>query len=105
MLLKATQQALQIPGLARPMRFKREENCREQAALLHMISDYEMKLARDLDDAQQELAGIIRCFQDPNEDADEELRDFEVRAWLTVSRCCCSSRVNLRSYDTYISLS
>ena len=55
MLLKATQQALQIPGLARPMRFKREENCREQAALLHMISDYEMKLARDLDDAQQEL--------------------------------------------------
>lgn len=76
MLLKATQQALQIPGLARPMRFKREENCREQVALLHMISDYEMKLARDLDDAQQELAGIIRCFQDPNEDADEELRDI-----------------------------
>ena len=45
MLLKATQQALQIPGLVRPMRVMREENYREQAALLHMLSDYERKLA------------------------------------------------------------
>jgi hypothetical protein len=75
-LLKAKQQALQLPGLARPMRYKLEESCREQAALLHMIADYKVKLMRDLDDAQKELLVPVRYLQDLNDETDEELRDI-----------------------------
>ena len=75
-LLKAKQQALQLPGLARPVRYKLEESCREQAALLHMMADYKVKLVRDLDDAQRELFTPTRSFQDLNDDTDEELRDI-----------------------------
>ena len=73
---KAKQQALQLPGLARPMRYKLEESCREQAALLHMIADYKVKLMRDLDDAQKELLVPVRYLQDLNDETDEELRDI-----------------------------
>ena len=48
----------------------------ESKQLPHMSSDYAMKRARELGDAQQELAGVIRCFQEPKEDADKELCDI-----------------------------
>ena len=62
LLLKATQQALQLPSVARPPRCKLEELCckleelcREQAALLNMMAYYKAKLMRHLNDAQREL--------------------------------------------------
>ena len=66
LLLKATQQALQLPSVARPPRYKLEELCREQVALLNM---------RHLNDAQRELFAPTRSFRDLNDDTDEELRD------------------------------
>ena len=80
-LLKVKQQALQLPGLARPVRHKLEESCREQAALLHMMANYKAQLVRDLDDAQRELVAPIRSFQDLNDDTDEELRDIRANVF------------------------
>jgi hypothetical protein len=75
LLLKATQQALQLPRVARPPRYKLEELCREQAALLNMMADYKAKLMRHLNDAQRELFAPTKSFRDLNDDTDEELRD------------------------------
>ena len=75
-MLKATQQALQLPRMARPPRYKLEESCREQAALLSMMADYKAKIMRNLNDAQRELLAPTGSFQSLNDDTDEELRDI-----------------------------
>ena len=75
-LLKAKQQALQLPWMARPMRLKLEESCREQATLLHMIADYKVQLMQELEDAQRELRVTVRYPQEVNQETDEELRDI-----------------------------
>jgi hypothetical protein len=73
---KATQQALQLPCIARPPRYKFEESCREQAALLNLMAEYKAKIMRNLDDAQRELLAPTGSFQSLNDDTDEELRDI-----------------------------
>ena len=71
LLLKATQQALQLPSVARPPRYKLEELCREQAALLNMMADYKAKLMRHLNDAQRELFTPTRSFRDRDNEANQ----------------------------------
>jgi hypothetical protein len=74
-LAQSNTASLQLPSVARPPRYKLEELCREQAALLNMMADYKAKLMRHLNDAQRELFTPTRSFRDLNDDTDEELRD------------------------------
>ena len=62
--------------MARPPRYKLEESCREQAALLNMMTEYKAKITRNLDEAQRELLAPTGNFQSLNDDTDEELRDI-----------------------------
>lgn len=83
-LLKAKQQAQQLPYMSKEVMLKLESNNREQVVLLHMIADHKVQLERSLEYAQRELIVPVIYPQprSPNPDeTDEKLRDVRAKCF------------------------